>query len=66
MTLPEFTVGGFVTVKIGLVDLVDATAESVGGQLGTSGTGNKGLANISVLEDRWGLDLKSRLTPITE
>jgi len=52
----ELAVGGLVTVEIGLVDLVDAAAETVGSQLGTGGTGNQGLANQTVLEDRWSLD----------
>ena len=33
--LPEFSVGGFVTVKIGLVDLVDTSSETISSQLGT-------------------------------
>jgi len=31
----EFSVGGFVTVKIGLVDLVDTSSETISSQLGT-------------------------------
>ena len=33
--LPEFSVGGFVTVEIGLVDLVDTSSETISSQLGT-------------------------------
>lgn len=33
--VPEFSVGGFVTVKIGLVDLVDTSSETISSQLGT-------------------------------
>merc|ERR1712212_144098 len=44
-------------MKVGLVDLVDTSSETVSSQFGTSGTGDQSLTDISVLENRWGFDL---------
>ena len=48
-------------MEISLVDLVDAAAETVSGKLGTGGAGDQSLADQTVLEDGWGLDLKRGL-----
>ena len=45
-------------MEISLVDLVDAAAETVSGKLGTGGASDQSLADQTVLEDGWGLDLK--------
>lgn len=53
----ELLVGALVTVEVSLVDLVDSASETISGELGTGGSSDKGLADSSVLEDCWGLDL---------
>merc|ERR1739848_779084 len=44
-------------MKIGLVDFVNATTETVGSQFGTGRTGNQCLSNLAVLEYGWRFDL---------
>ena len=60
-SLPEFAVLGLVTVEVGLVDLVDAAAETIGGELGSGGSGNQSLSDQSVFEDGGSFDLTVKL-----
>ena len=60
MNLPELAVGWLVTVQIGLVNLIDATTEAIGGELGTCWAGDQSLTDQTVLEDGWGFDLNVR------
>jgi len=52
----EFSVSLTVRVQVSLVAVVDSTLESVGGDLVTDGSGDEGVADVSGLEDCWGLD----------
>merc|ERR1712076_112132 len=52
----ELSVSLTVRVQVSLVAVVDSTLESVGGNLVTDGSGDEGVADVSGLEDCWGLD----------
>jgi len=53
----ELAESGAVVVQVGLVAIVDATLEAIGGDLVTDGSGDEGLADLSHLEDGWRLDV---------
>jgi len=53
----ELAESGAVVVQVGLVAIVDATFEAIGGDLVTDGSGDEGLADLSHLEDGWRLDV---------
>jgi len=52
----ELSVALAVRVQVSLVAVVNSTLETVGGDLVTDGSGDEGVADVSGLEDCWGLD----------
>jgi len=52
----EFSVALSVRVQVSLVAVVDSTLEAISGDLVTDGSGDEGVADVSGLEDCWGLD----------
>jgi len=52
----EFSVALAVRVQVSLVAVVNSTLEAISGDLVTDGSGDEGVADVSDLEDSWGLD----------